>query len=447
MSFLDGSSKSLTKRGLLRSAGMFTAGGVLMGSTLARGATTTIDVTAAPFGASQSKADNSAAFQAALNAIAANGGGHLYVPGGDYQLGTPLVYKGRSLTVEGEGQSNTVLVNTHSGTVLTAYFGDNSSCLTVKDLGFSPCSGRMAQGAIAIVLPAQPSGWQNALIQDVCIGVPYALKGAQYTSYGAGIALINTNRARINNVNVHANSVKGGIAIALGGTCYDTRVLGCSLEGYSHGVSVLSYSEGLHLKNNVIICDTAITTGSSNFNTSGLAINLLELLMMDCEINTNSECLSLYQVKNAQITNCHFTGPKIPNAESVSAIDMHGCSESLIKNCTFDGSWAPGGPTTVGIGFNPSGRAPTTSCHVSDVQFENTMVAIFFGGGAVANTATNVELLAPGTGALVNGILAFGNQAQHVYVDVSGNTTNNVSWLTSANTATAIAGKRSGSQN
>jgi len=425
---------------------MFTAAGVLMKPALALAGGGTIDVTAAPFGASPGKADNSAAFQAALNAIAGNGGGRLYVPNGQYSLASPLTYTGGSLTVVGDGQDSSVLINTHSGTVLTVNFGDTSKCLTVRELGFSPCSssgGSSAQGAIALTLPAQPSGWENVLIENVCIGVPYAANGAMYSSYNAAISLTNTTRARISNVNVHANGVEGGTAIALSGTCFDTRVLGCTLEGYSCGVATLSYCEGLHLSNNVIICDTAVSTGTANYNPGSIAINLLELLMDDCEINTNSECLYLYQVKNAQITNCHFTGPKVPSGAMVAAIDMRGCTESLVENCTFDGAWSPGGTSTIGVAFNPSSVIPTTSCHVSGLQFENTLVGVYFGAGATANTANDVQVMTSGCGGLVNGVGAYGQSA---FVDVSGNTTNNATWLTTANTASAVTGRRVSSQ-
>ena len=443
MSFFGAASISLSRRGLLTSVGIFTAAGVLMtpGLALANGA---IDVTAAPYGASPSKSDNSAAFQAALNTIAGNGGGRLYVPSGNYIVASPLTYTGGALTVIGDGADDSVLINSHSGTVLTVNFGDTSKCLTMRSLGFSPCpGGTVAQGAIAVVVVAQPSGWQNVVIEDVCIGVPYGLNGAQYTSYTAAISLTNTNRTRINNVNVHANNIQGGTAVSLSGTCYDTRVLGCTIEGYKYGVGVLSYCEGLHLANNVIICGTAVFTGATNYNTGLFAINLLELLMSDCEINTTMECLYLYQVKNAQIVNCHFTGPKTGGG---AAIDMRGCSECLVENCTFCGVWMPGNAAVTGIGLLPSDRIPTNACNLSNVQFENTTIGIYFGTGAQGNTASNVGQLLYGTGSLVNGVAAYGPQLQQVYVDASGNTTNNASWLTTANTMSAAISRRVNSQ-
>jgi hypothetical protein len=444
MSFFGASSTSMGRRGLLRSAGYLTAAAIVVSPGMAFAGGGIVDVTAAPYGASAGLADNSAAFQAALNAIAKNGGGRLYVPGGMYVLQSPLSYSGGSLTIEGDGQNSSVLVNTHSGTVLAVSFGDTSKCLTVKEVGFSPCSGALAQAAIAVALPAQASGWQNVVIEDVCIGVPCAESTGQYTAYTTAISLTNTTRARINNVNVHANGLPGGIAVALNGTCYDTRVLGSTIEGYLYGVSVLSYCEGLHLANNVIICGTAVHTGTTNYNPGALAINLLELLMSDCEINTNSECLHLYQVKNAQISNCHFTGPKA--AGGGIAINMLGCTESLVSNSTFCSSWGPGGAVTIGIAFMPSARIPTTSCHASDVQFENTAIGIYFGAGALSNTATNVLQLSVGAGGLVNGGTGYGSQTQLAYCDASGNASNNASWLTTTNTISAFTGRRSSSQ-
>jgi hypothetical protein len=444
MNFASVSSKRVSRRALFKFAGYAAAAGVVVSPRLAFAGGCTIDVTAAPFSASPNNADNSAAFQAALNVIAGNGGGRLYVPGGRYALASPLNYKGGSITVFGDGQDSTVLVNTHSGTVLTSTFGSSDNCLTVKDLGFSPCSGSQAHGAIAVVLPAGPSGWQNVEIENVCIGVPYFTSAGQYTSYSYALSLTNTNRARINNLNVHANGITGGYAVALQGTCYDTRIIGSSLEGYSVGVAVLAYCEGLHLANNVIICDTAVSTGTQNYNPGVFAINLLELFMSDCEINTTSECLYLYQVKTAQISNCHFTGPKSPTGGMVSAIDMRGCSESLVENCTFCGSWAPGSQQTVGIALNPSTRVSTSTVNISNVIFENTTIGIFFGAGANSNTASNVQMLQYNCGGLVNGSVTNQGQQQMVALDGSNNSSNNASWLTSANTFTAVTSRRVG---
>jgi hypothetical protein len=444
MKFFSGNSKSVSRRGLLRLAGMFAAAGVVMAPGLAFAGGGMIDVTASPYGAvPNSSADSSGAFQTALNAIAKNGGGRLYVPSGNYILASPLTYSGGSLTIVGDGQDSTLLINSHSGTVLTINLGDTSNCLTMRDLGFSPCVTGVAQGAVAIVVPANPSGWQNVIIEDVCVGAPYAFNGAQYTAYHIAVSLTNTTRARVSNVNVHGN-ITGGVAVALSGDCYDTRVLGCTLEGYSYGVAVLAYCEGLHLANNVIICNTAVYTGAANYNSGPFAINLLELFMSDCEINTDKECLNLYQVKNAQISNCHFTGPKDGNGGA--AIHMLGCSESLVESSTFCGAWKPGNNVEFGIAFMPTDRTPTTSCSVSNVQFENTTVGIYFGPGATANIASDVQLLTYGTGALVNGASAYSNQSQQVFIDNSGNTTNNASWITSANTFAAIPGRRGSSE-
>ncbi len=101
----------------------------------------------------------------------------------------------------------------------------------------------------------------------------------------------------------------------------------------------------------------------------------------------------------------------------------------------------------IGILLNPSSRTPTATSHITNVEFENTTIAIYLGAGAQSNTAENVQLLAQGAGALVNGTMVVGGQLQQVYVDSSGNTTNNVSWLTSANTMSAVVGRRVSTEN
>ena len=88
-------------------------------------------------------------------------------------------------------------------------------------------------------------------------------------------------------------------------------------------------ARGCILANNVIICGTAVHTGTVNYNTGVFAINLLELLMSDCEINTQKQCMYLYQVKNAQITNCHFTGAlrTRPGGAAIDIARVHGVAD------------------------------------------------------------------------------------------------------------------------
>jgi hypothetical protein len=100
----------------------------------------------------------------------------------------------------------------------------------------------------------------------------------------------------------------------------------------------------------------------------------------------------------------------------------------------------------IAVVMNPSSLRPTVACNIDACSFENVAYGIVFGPNAEFNTAENLEFFLFGLGALVDGQHVFGSTAQLVYVDNSGNTTNNASWLTSTNTRSVAFTKRSNSQ-
>src|SRR5512146_87631 len=66
--------------------------------------------------------DCTAAFQACLDAILANGGGNMYIPTGDYKMNSSVTYTGagKSLRIHGDGPQNTRIHGNSSGAC--AYF-------------------------------------------------------------------------------------------------------------------------------------------------------------------------------------------------------------------------------------------------------------------------------------------------------------------------------------
>lgn len=79
--------------------------------------------------------DDTSAFQAALTAINANGGGCLRIPKGSYKLTATLTYPGSYLKIEGDGPSVTVLRPTNTATNMLTIDG---AWVTLKDFSVEP---------------------------------------------------------------------------------------------------------------------------------------------------------------------------------------------------------------------------------------------------------------------------------------------------------------------
>jgi hypothetical protein len=405
-------------------------------------AMTSVRVTDPRFGATgDSQTDQSGAFQAALNYISNAGGGALHVPSGRYFLMKPLTYSGGGvLSIIGEGQENSGLIINHSGTALTVNFNNICCNLTVSEIGFSPFpgEGQWCAGAIACIFPQQPGGWQNCLIENCDFGMPFGAFGSQYQSFYRAIVVQNTFRTHINNCNAHANQKPGGIFLDLQGNCFDTRVNDCNIDGYAWGVVVSDYCEGLHLFDTVFIGGTALQTGTRAYNNS---INLLGLYIGDCELNCNNTVLDLYQVNSGWIKDSDIYGPKA-GTSSVACL-MQGCQRLELHDLWFGGFFG-GSTNQVGIFATSAGQTATGATQVSNCGFENTCTAIALDKGTYNFIANGIAMCQSGDGALVNAPISWGGMTQQVYVDNSGNSSNDISWLTTAGSAPPLGTGRVG---
>ena len=80
-------------------------------------------------------ADDTAAFQAALNAINANGGGCLRIPKGAYKLTATLTYPNARLKITGDGPTTSVLKPTNTSTNMLTISGN---WITLTDFSVEP---------------------------------------------------------------------------------------------------------------------------------------------------------------------------------------------------------------------------------------------------------------------------------------------------------------------
>ncbi len=428
---------SVGRRIVLRSGGAMLAS--IAAGAPARAAANVIDVTGAPYNASPGLPDNTASFQGALDALLALGGGVLQVPPGAYVLEGPLEFTASngSLTVMGYGSESSVLVVKHTGTALGVTYTNpgDSQGLVVRDIGFSPASGARAGGvAVALTLPRVQSAWPSCRIENVDFGVQYP----NYTVFAEALSLTNVWRSAIVNCTSHSNAGLGDSFLALRGQCVDNEVSGCRIDGYQTGVSVHSYSEGLHILNTVFIGGTALTTGSSNYKNG---INLLGLYLSGCELNCEGTVLSLYQVNSAWISDTDFYGPRVAGGSVACA--LIGSGRIKITNCLFDGSLDPAAPSNqVGIATSSSTQVATYAVTVDGCEFENMLVAVSLGQDTENFTGLGLRMLASGDRALVNAPVTYGTFKQQPLVDQSGSTTNVVQWLATGNAGNRTTSKR-----
>jgi len=399
-------------------------------------AATRVDVTSAPFNANpNSGQDSSSAFQAALNFLSEAGGGALIIPGGTYYFSNPLTYSGRSLTILGDGQEVSICVIRHLGTGLTVKLADSTCCLTVRDIGITPMPGtaRWTAGGIACIVAGAKGKWQNCLIEDCDFGVPFGNFGEQYSSFYQALVLNNTTRARISNCNGHGNLLPGGIFLELQDGCNGTRVDGCSIDGYAWGLVVSAYSVGLHLNDTVFIGGTAVQTGAQPFNGP---VNLLGFYITGCEFNCNNTVLILNQVTDGWISDTDLDGPQ--GGGSAIACMLQGCHQLTMHNLLFNGGFN-GATNQIGVYATSSTNSPTGQCRLDSCRFENTGTAVVFDKGTQEFFCTDIAMYQSGLSALVNTPINWGNTTQQVYIDNSGNSSNDVNWLTSTSSLPAAS--------
>ena len=407
----------------------------------AAAATTSFDITQAPFNADQSgQQDCSAAVQAALDAISANGSGRLIVPAGTYKLLSPLTCTG-SLTLIGDGQASSVFVVLHTSAALTVNCASWAGSVTIRDVGFSPCPGNggAAGTALSLNFPAVNSGWQRCSLQDVDLGVAKP----NYTTFMTGISLSNVWRGSFRNVNMHSNigGVPGSTFVTLSGKSVDNRFASCSVDGIDIGFFVADYSEGLHITESLVIGTTAISTGSRVYSGNGSStpcINLLGLYVSDCEFNCWGVTANLYCVATAWISNTHF-GSNVAGAPAMAVL---GCSTIQIDNCSFTGQF--GGANSgydIGISTGLAGSWPSNNIAISNCVFTTIAVGVQFNPGTYNSTAIGLRMMMPGEGALVNYPGAAGTVPLRAFYDLSANSTNMGQWYASVSGLTAPPSK------
>ena len=398
-----------------------------------------IDVTTVsgvdPTGAS----DSTSGFQTALTTLQSRGGGELYIPPGTYKISSGLSYTGQSLSIFGCGQTLSVLNISGALTVFSITLNGGES-VTVKDMGFCPTSS----GGIAFQITGPTSQYftetQNCLIENVDFCV--VGDGATAAGFGNILVLANLNRTNVRNANSNTNTgpvVSGGSFASLT-NCIDTRFNNCSFDGTDNGFVIASYSEGLHINDCVVICNTGISTGAKAYNTSNGEVNLLGLYISNCEFNCTLSSAVLSWVNTAWITGTHFSTGNV----AYPAMSILGCLWVTIDSCEFTGFYGSGNWTAIQLGKTADGWS-TSNTKISNCVCVNIGIGISMQPNTFNTAVTSWTMSAPagynGAG-LVGGGCSSTSSPVVACVDNTGNTTNLVQWVTSAQPASGYSTDR-----
>lgn len=128
-----------------------------------------VDVTAPPYGAIPNDGlDDSAAFQAALNALKTAGGGYLYVPDGGYMFANLVSVSLSTWNLTIQGQSTGVLLRSvNSGGVFKFIHSARTAEITIRDLSFVAQNAAGGSGtAVDIGIPKGGDQAKRTLTAD-----------------------------------------------------------------------------------------------------------------------------------------------------------------------------------------------------------------------------------------------------------------------------------------
>jgi hypothetical protein len=395
---------------------------------------TVINVTASPFNADPTGAsDSSNAFQSALTALTGIHG-TLYVPNGNYSVGSPLSFTGGSISIVGDGEAESVIVVKHSSTALTINCNNNYDCVTVRDIGLAPCPGSNACAGIAFdfYFPNANSAWQHCLVENVDLGV--ARPG--YTCFLGGLRLTNSWIGHVQNVRMRCNisTPTGSFFAQLNGYSIDNHFADVRADGMDIGISVNGYTEGLRVKSSEMITNTGIWTGSSSYSGtvgSSPLVNINQLMVSDCELNCNVQAINAYQIWGSFITSTHM-GSK---TAGIPTCTLLGSCNTMFSNCLFTGQLNSTGAQSPFTGLLLEGSNPSwhsASNQLMGCTFANQQYGIVLGAGTVNTTGTGTSFLAPGDGSMVTSPTQIGSLQFAPVVDNSGNATNAIGWMGAA---------------
>ena len=317
--------------------------------------------------------DDTAAIQAAIDAVQSQGGGTVYLPQGDYLISSELTANHDGINIVGDGigviGGTNILMSsdTQNGIVLGNYTGNRIAHLTIK----------VANGVSSTAGAALSIQGQWGIVENVIIGGGYN-----------GIVIENTNDWKLNWV----RTASGNYGIYLGNGATITGVMGGEIGGKTAAIMVDGGGATLRVAQTELYGDTGVLCKNLNGHTA-----FSYLWLYDVESNGNGSSSEIgfdFEVGNeVYLTSCwnnagqtavkvgsafgrilQVLGGRLGNTTS-SNIVINGGSEIVIQGAQISGVGTSGD------------AAISVAAGVSHFNITNNMIGFY---GTVPSTGIAV---------------------------------------------------------
>lgn len=343
-----------TATGLLGAGAMAAGGGVLARPQAAAAATVTaanldwIDITASPYNADPTgHSDSTRSIQAALKQVAANGGGVIYLPTGNYKITSSLTYNSSSplmITGDGPQASNFRLASTST----------NIEYLAITQTGEFVGGELGTQGTVIIK--------DMAFYNDHYAG--------SFSNTNVAIVMNRVNFGQIQNVGLYKGTgsqpgrgINQGIVL---NECNQVDIDNCNIFVAVNGIVVTGYSQVNNISN------TSIWATYNDVPTAAAVAYLGQVLTANMEsviCHDGNRGILWTQDSGGNVPHLLFAYNVQPNNHSVAAMEFDYGAQVYLTECFFSGSKSIVNADVPGIlfGSNFQGSATVNSCQFNGI--------------------------------------------------------------------------------
>lgn len=322
-----------TATGLLAGAGAVAAGGALARPQAAAAATVTgpdwIDITASPYNADPTgKSDSTAGIQAALKQVAANGGGVVYVPAGNYKITSGLAYdSSTSLMITGDGPQ--------ASNIRLAAASKSIQYLTITQTGDFVGGNLGKQGTVII---------ENvAFYNDE--------KAASYSDTHVVVVMNHVNFGQIRNVCIYEGTgpqwINQGIIL---NECNQVDVDNANIFTAVNGIVVSGYSQ----VNNISNTSVWMRTTGQPYAAAVLYLGQVLTANMESVIcHDGDRGIYFTQDSGGNVPHLLFAYNVQPNNHTVAAMEIDYGAQVYLTECFFSGQTGIVDLPVPGVLFGP----------------------------------------------------------------------------------------------
>jgi len=293
----------------------------------------TYNVTDAAYGGGADptgKSDCTGAFQAALDAIAADGGGCLYIPAGDYQITATLSYNNpASLRLTGDGpQVSNLRGAAAAGGAVTYLAIVNAGAVTIDNISFYNDTYIGSFSAQNVNLSLDNVNWGK--IANVTM-----LKGTATQRVNQGIVLNACNYVDVDNVDVYAS------------------VNGIVVSGFSQVNNIRSVTIWTPAGTGVATAAAVLYQGQ-----------VLTAHMSQCVFHDGDRGIYWTRDSSGEVPHLFWGYDLEPNNHSIAAMEFDYGAQVYLSQCVFSNANSIVSAVVPGLVFGPAfqGSALIDSC-------------------------------------------------------------------------------------